>query len=41
MIRPRRFGKSLLVYTLQAYFKGRQDLFKGFFKPRLRFISSN
>ena len=27
--RPRRFGKSLLVSTLDAYFSGRQDLFKG------------
>ncbi|MGM9718151.1 MAG: AAA family ATPase, partial [Prevotella sp.] len=29
--RPRRFGKSLLVSTLQAYFEGRRDLFKGLF----------
>lgn len=29
--RPRRFGKSLLVSTLQAYFEGRTDLFKGLF----------
>ena len=27
--RPRRFGKSLLVSTLQAYFEGRKDLFSG------------
>ena len=27
--RPRRFGKSLLVSTLGAYFKGKKDLFKG------------
>ena len=27
--RPRRFGKSLLISTLQAYFEGRQELFKG------------
>ena len=27
--RPRRFGKSLLVSTLQCYFEGRKDLFKG------------
>ena len=27
--RPRRFGKSLLVSTLEAYFKGRKELFKG------------
>ena len=29
--RPRRFGKSLLVSTLQSYFEGRKDLFKGFY----------
>lgn len=27
--RPRRFGKSLLVSTLQAYYEGRKDLFNG------------
>ena len=27
--RPRRFGKSLLVTTLQSYFEGKKDLFKG------------
>ena len=27
--RPRRFGKSLLVTTLQAYFEGKKDLFAG------------
>ena len=27
--RPRRFGKSLLVTTLQSYFEGRKDLFEG------------
>ena len=27
--RPRRFGKSLLVTTLQAYFQGKKELFKG------------
>ena len=27
--RPRRFGKSLLISTLEAYFSGRKDLFKG------------
>ena len=27
--RPRRFGKSLLVSTIQAYFEGRQELFEG------------
>ncbi len=27
--RPRRFGKSLLVSTLECYFRGRKELFKG------------
>lgn len=27
--RPRRFGKSLLLSTLHAYFDGRRDLFRG------------
>ena len=27
--RPRRFGKSLLVSTLEAYFQGKKELFKG------------
>lgn len=27
--RPRRFGKSLLLSTLEAYFLGRKDLFEG------------
>ena len=27
--RPRRFGKSLLTTTFQAYFEGKKDLFKG------------
>ena len=29
LARPRRFGKSLLVSTLKAYFEGRKDLFDG------------
>ena len=29
LARPRRFGKSLLVSTLQSYFEGKRDLFKG------------
>ena len=29
LIRPRRFGKSVLVDTLQAYFEGRKELFEG------------
>ena len=27
--RPRRFGKSLLISTLDAYFSGKKDLFRG------------
>lgn len=27
--RPRRFGKSLLVSTIEAYFQGKKELFKG------------
>ena len=27
--RPRRFGKSLMVSTLKAYFEGKKELFKG------------
>ena len=33
--RPRRFGKSLLVSTLQSYFEGRKELFKGLAMERL------
>ena len=29
--RPRRFGKSLLVSTLQSYFEGKKELFEGLF----------
>ena len=28
-IRPRRFGKSLIISTLKAYWEGKQELFKG------------
>ena len=27
--RPRRFGKSLLLSTIEAYFQGKRELFKG------------
>ena len=27
--RPRRFGKSLLVSTMEAYFQGKKELFEG------------
>ncbi len=33
--RPRRFGKSLLMSTLEAYFEGRRDLFEGLAISRL------
>ena len=33
--RPRRFGKSLLCSTLQAYFEGRKELFEGLAIERL------
>ena len=33
--RPRRFGKSLLVSTLEAYFQGKKHLFEGLAMARL------
>ena len=33
--RPRRFGKSLLVSTMQSYFEGKKDLFKGLTMEKL------
>ncbi|MDR2132234.1 MAG: AAA family ATPase, partial [Clostridiales Family XIII bacterium] len=33
--RPRRFGKSLLLSTLRAYFEGKRELFKGLAMERL------
>ncbi len=33
--RPRRFGKSLLTSTLQAYFEGRKELFDGLAMEKL------
>ncbi len=29
--RPRRFGKSLMVSTLEAFFNGQRELFKGLY----------
>ena len=29
--RPRRFGKSLMVSTLEAFFSGRRELFNGLY----------
>lgn len=39
--RPRRFGKSLLVTTLQAYFEGKKELFKGLKLEALEKIGRN
>ena len=33
--RPRRFGKSMLVSTLDAYFSGKKELFKGLMMEQL------
>ena len=33
--RPRRFGKSLLVSTLEAYFQGKKDLLDVLFSDLL------
>lgn len=33
--RPRRFGKSLMVSTLEAYFESRRELFKGLAADRM------
>ncbi|MBO2525774.1 MAG: AAA family ATPase, partial [Bacteroidetes bacterium] len=33
--RPRRFGKSLLITTLEAYFQGRRELFRGLAMEKL------
>lgn len=33
--RPRRFGKSLLVFTLENYYLGRKELFRGLAMERL------
>ncbi len=42
--RPRRFGKSLTLSTLESFFLGDKDLFKGFgscFKYMDRYIDEN
>ena len=36
LARPRRFGKSLFISTLQAYFEGRKELFKGLSIERIK-----
>ena len=33
--RPRRFGKSLLISTLDSYFSGKKELFKGLAMEKL------
>lgn len=33
--RPRRFGKSLLISTLEAYFQGKKELFTGLMVEKL------
>ena len=35
LTRPRRFGNSLLVSTLHAYFRGKKELFQGLAMERL------
>ena len=35
LFRPRRFGKSLLLSTMRAYFEGKKELFKGLQIERL------
>ena len=37
--RPRRFGKSLLISTLEAYFQGKKELFTGLAVEKLEKIS--
>ena len=32
LARPRRFGKSLLLSTIEAYFQGKKELFDGLYK---------
>lgn len=36
LARPRRFGKSLLISTLEAYFRGKRELFDGLDIDRLQ-----
>ena len=31
LARPRRFGKSLFISTLEAYFRGKKELFEGLY----------
>lgn len=34
--RPRRFGKSLLISTIEAYFQGKKELFEGLAMEKLK-----
>ena len=36
--RPRRFGKSLLVSTLENYYQGRKELFRGLAMEPIRYF---
>ena len=39
--RPRRFGKSLLISTFEAYFQGKRELFEGLAIEKLENPISN
>ena len=39
LARPRRFGKSLLLTTLKAYFQGKKELFEGLYIGCLLYTS--
>ena len=39
--RPRRFGKSLLLSTLKAYWEGKKDLFSGLTIEKLEEVSDH
>ena len=41
LTRPRRFGKSLFLSTLQAYFEGKKELFKGLAIEKFKAESGN
>ena len=36
LVRPRRFGKSLFISTLQTYFEGKKEFFKGLAIERIK-----
>jgi hypothetical protein len=39
--RPRRFGKSLMVSTLEAFFSGQRELFKGLYADTVEWEGNN